>query len=110
MVCFLFRVEKNIYVSSSPLILAVCLLFYGKIPSFIFWFTFSFVFIILSLFPRICDFFEFCTAPMSSLVAEGVVAEGRVANKTGYPVGLQLSGRPGTFCPGENTFTLKDRS
>lgn len=47
---------------------------------------------------------------MSSLVAERVVAEGRVADKTEYAVGLQLSGRPGTFCPGANTFTLKDRS
>lgn len=46
------------------------------------------------------------------IVAEGVVAEGRVADKTGYPVDSSSLGVRGPYdqSPGANTFTLKDKS
>lgn len=48
---------------------------------------------------------SFCTAPVSSIVAESLVAEVRVYCNTGETVELKLSDCPRTFCPRINTFT-----
>lgn len=37
------------------------------------------------------DSFEFCTVPVSSLLAEGMVAEVRVSTNSEEPVGLKLT-------------------
>lgn len=48
---------------------------------------------------RFYDLFEFCTAPVSSLVADGVVAGVRLSTNTDEPVGLKLADCLRTFCP-----------
>lgn len=54
---------------------------------------------------RIYDFFKFCTAPVSSLVAKGVVTEVMVSTNTGVLVGLKLSDCLQTFYPRANLYS-----
>lgn len=103
-----------LYVSSprvgSPRVITNRLLFIfilAAIFSFLLGYNFPW-FVLFNIVPRLGFMISllFCTAPVSFLLAERVIAGARVSTNTGGPLGM-FSDFSKTFCP--CAFTLKDR-